>query len=93
MLLVFPRSGIRVKDPGDPVASSERDKDNALGTPSSSLRVYCLEILKNKKSGTPNERCLILENKINTVRYNKSHRNNNRNISTVSFGKFNGSEC
>lgn len=31
--------------------------------------------------------------KINTVRYNKSHRKNNRNILTVSFGKFNGSEC
>lgn len=52
-----------MKDQVDPMASSEGDKDKALGTPSTSLRAYCSEILKNKKSGTPNEWYLILEKK------------------------------
>lgn len=54
MLLVFPRDGIH-EGPSGPLASSEGNKYKALGTPSSSLQVYCSEILKNKKSGTPNE--------------------------------------
>lgn len=62
MLLVFPRDGIH-EGPRETLASSEGDRYKALGTPSSSLRVYCSEILKNKKSGTPNEWCLILGEK------------------------------
>lgn len=47
-----------MKRQAEPVASSEGDKDKALGTLSLSLIVYCSEILKKKikkKSGTPNE--------------------------------------